>query len=76
MKQEIEVNVDEIINTLLEVRTAKPGKLIKLRESEILGLIKTVKTIFMEQPMLVEVNSPVKVCGDIHGQYYDMLRLF
>lgn len=31
MKQEVEVNVDEIINTLLEVRTAKPGKLIKLR---------------------------------------------
>jgi hypothetical protein len=58
------------------VRTAKPGKLVKLREADILGLIRTVKAIFLEQPMLVEVSAPVKVCGDIHGQYYDMLRLF
>jgi len=76
MNQEIEVNVDEIIKTLLDVRTAKPGKLVKLQEQEILGLIRTAKNIFMQQPMLVEIAAPVKVCGDIHGQYYDMLRLF
>lgn len=76
MSSEVEVDVDEIIRSLLEVRTAKPGKLVKLAEHDILGLIRTVKNIFMEQPMLVEVAAPVKVCGDIHGQYYDMLRLF
>ena len=50
--------------------------MVKLAESDILGLIKTVKGIFSSQPMLVEVSAPVKVCGDVHGQYYDMLRLF
>lgn len=50
--------------------------MIKLEESVILGIIRTVKNIFMSQPMLVEVKAPVKVCGDVHGQYYDMLRLF
>ena len=70
------MNVDDIIWSLLEVRTAKPGKLVKLKESDILGLVRTVKTIFLEQPMLVEVNSPVKVCGDVHGQFTDLIKLF
>lgn len=76
MQNEVELNIDEIIKTLLEVRTAKPGKLVKLSESDILGLVRTVKNIFLEQPMLLEISAPVKVCGDVHGQYYDMLRLF
>lgn len=76
MKQEIEIDVDAIIKALLDVRTAKPGKLVALKETEIMGLIRTVKNIFMSQSMLLEVTAPVKVCGDVHGQYYDMLRLF
>jgi serine/threonine-protein phosphatase PP1 catalytic subunit len=58
------------------VRTVKPGKQVILKETDILGIVRIVKSVFMEQPMLLEIKSPVKVCGDIHGQYYDMLRMF
>ena len=32
--------------------------------------------LFKEQKMLLDLEAPIKICGDIHGQYYDLLRIF
>ncbi|EWM23915.1 serine threonine-protein phosphatase pp1 [Nannochloropsis gaditana] len=68
--------VDGIIEKLLTVRGARPGKPVQLLESEIRMLCNKSKDVFMEQSMLLELEAPIKICGDIHGQYYDLLRLF
>ncbi|CAF0923013.1 unnamed protein product, partial [Brachionus calyciflorus] len=70
------LNIDSIIARLLEVRNSKPGKNVQLTENEIRGLCLKSREIFLSQPILLELEAPLKICGDIHGQYYDLLRLF
>ena len=67
---------DAIIDALLSVRGSRPGKKVDLTEKQITFLCVTAKDIFLSQPILLELEAPIKICGDIHGQFYDLLRLF
>ena len=69
-------DLESILDKLLEVKNFTPGKLVQLKESEIVSLCNLSKVAFMDQPVLLELESPIKICGDIHGQYYDLLRIF
>ncbi|KAJ6357652.1 hypothetical protein OIU78_005488 [Salix suchowensis] len=68
--------LDDIIKRLTEVRSARPGKQVQLSEAEIKQLCVASRDIFLQQPVLLELEAPIKICGDIHGQYSDLLRLF
>ncbi|CAB3385573.1 Hypothetical predicted protein [Cloeon dipterum] len=70
------LNLDDLIQRLLEVRKTAPNTQVAISESEITSLCLMAREIFLKQPSLLELDAPLKVCGDIHGQYYDLLKLF
>ncbi|CAO3594452.1 unnamed protein product [Absidia cylindrospora] len=71
------LDIDECIDRLLEVgRSSKIHKSICFKNSEIVAICRAAQEIFLSQPSLLELNPPVKILGDIHGQYHDLIRLF
>ncbi|XP_034653856.1 serine/threonine-protein phosphatase alpha-2 isoform-like [Drosophila subobscura] len=66
-------NIDQLILRIIDVRRIKQ---LHLSETEIRGICLRSRDVFLSQPMLLELSAPVKICGDIHGQFTDLLRLF
>ena len=48
----------------------------KLGEKTIQWLLRQGIYVFSQEPMLVQTHGPIHVCGDIHGQYIDLLNVF
>ncbi|PWY97830.1 phospho protein phosphatase PPZ [Testicularia cyperi] len=69
-------DIDDMISRLLEAGYS--GKIPKpaLKNAEITAVCQAAREIFLSQPTLIELSPPVKIVGDTHGQYHDLLRLF
>lgn len=48
----------------------------RLTEEQALFILEHTTEVLRREPNLVDVQSPVTICGDIHGQYYDLMKLF
>lgn len=70
------IDVDEIIKKLLEIENVKGYRQVQLHEREIEFLCAESKDIFMNQNVVLEIEAPINICGDVHGQYRDLLKIF
>ncbi len=69
--------VDSFIKKLVEMGLSKrTPKKFPFSSSEIRFVCSKAREVFMGQPMLLELAAPVKIAGDIHGQFHDLLRIF
>lgn len=78
-------DLDGVIDRLLAIGMRKSSGASSKRRSkdklpmtsqEIKYILSKARTIFLEQPTLLKLAPPVKIVGDIHGQFHDLIRIF
>ncbi|KAI1844548.1 hypothetical protein JX265_001533 [Neoarthrinium moseri] len=72
-----EIDLDDFIKRLLDAAyTGKVTKSVCLKNAEIVAICQQAREVFLSQPALLELDAPVKIVGDVHGQYTDLIRMF
>ncbi|KAF7027870.1 hypothetical protein CFC21_039866 [Triticum aestivum] len=73
-----DLDLDDVIQRLLDAEAplSLPSAAPPLKGEEIRHLCAAAKELLLKQPTLLELSAPINICGDTHGQYPDLLRLF
>lgn len=61
----------DIKGLIEDIRAERP-----IHEKVVKNICKKVQEIFMGESNLINVEAPINVIGDVHGQFYDVLKLF
>ncbi|KAK6787958.1 hypothetical protein RDI58_016483 [Solanum bulbocastanum] len=68
----------KVITHLLKPRGWKPPvqRQFFLDCNEIADLCDSAERIFASEPSVIQLKAPIKIFGDLHGQFGDLMRLF
>ena len=60
------LDIDAIINQLIN----SGGKKVNIKEKDVSLLCKSARDVFMEQPVFLELEAPIKICGMSKHLFY------
>lgn len=63
--------LESLINDIININS-RP----RFLTNNIKWLCQQIMPVFLSEPTLLELEPPINICGDIHGQLYDLLRVF
>ncbi|KAH8394897.1 hypothetical protein KR222_009428 [Zaprionus bogoriensis] len=69
------LNLNDLISKLKGFRANSKQQRVALMEPDITLLCQMAREVFLEDPMLLEVEAPLRIVGDIHGQFHDLMRI-
>ncbi|EAY19344.1 Serine/threonine protein phosphatase PP1 isozyme 7, putative [Trichomonas vaginalis G3] len=66
--------LDRLLKKLQAAESLPKDTRIKMDVSDLNWLCNEAIKVFKSEPVLLSLKSPITVCGDIHGQFYDLLK--
>jgi serine/threonine-protein phosphatase PP1 catalytic subunit len=71
-----EIELDRELRLEMMIKTLIEHGYFVLSDDDVKWLLSEAEPALLAEPSVLDLDGPLNVCGDIHGQFRDLLRIF